>query len=255
MRTKCAAYWVAVLHGACLFPCGRGALSIRRLLVLIKARAPSPSRCSSTKFLRSSTSPRAFRRRHTCLRVPSLARRHSCAAQRSRLAPGPFTEIPISASFRPQAFAASRRFTPHSSLRACFIPLPRPGFSAVQGLLFPRSTSPSSSALSIARLRRVAPMPLLTVARRARFARVAHLAACPTLAPRLRPRAMSLGFEALLHAGPRSPTLVIHRRRSRSPHRVLGGSFESPLRRFAAASLAGHCCSSALLYSAVLSFR
>jgi len=33
------------------------------------------------------------------------------------------------ALFRPQAFAASRRFPPRSGSQACFIPLPRPGCS------------------------------------------------------------------------------------------------------------------------------
>jgi len=45
------------------------------------------------------------------------------------------------ASFRPQAFAASRRFSPRSGFEACFILEPRPGFVPVQGLLAPRSAS------------------------------------------------------------------------------------------------------------------
>jgi hypothetical protein len=47
-----------------------------------------------------------------------------------------------SASFRHQVFSTSRRLSPHSGLRAYSIPLPRPGFPPVQGLLSPRS-SPS----------------------------------------------------------------------------------------------------------------
>lgn len=39
------------------------------------------------------------------------------------------------ASFRPQAFAASRRLSPRSGFEACFILEPRPGFVPVQGLL------------------------------------------------------------------------------------------------------------------------
>jgi len=36
--------------------------------------------------------------------------------------------IPSPASFRPRAFSAPRRFSPPPTSRACFIPLPRPGF-------------------------------------------------------------------------------------------------------------------------------
>lgn len=67
----------------------------------------------------------------------------------ARLAPGTFrevsslfatstpgvhypTSIPSSSAFHPQSFAPSRWFAPPSTLRACFIPLPRPGF-ALQG--------------------------------------------------------------------------------------------------------------------------
>jgi hypothetical protein len=49
-----------------------------------------------------------------------------------------------SASFRPQAITASRRFTPHSGSEVCFTLEPCPGMFGVQGLLSPRSTSPSS---------------------------------------------------------------------------------------------------------------
>jgi hypothetical protein len=39
------------------------------------------------------------------------------------------TEAPAPAKFRPQVFSTSRRLAPPATLRACFIPLPRPGFS------------------------------------------------------------------------------------------------------------------------------
>lgn len=42
------------------------------------------------------------------------------------------TSIPSSSAFHPQGFAPSRWFAPPSTLRASFIPLPRPGF-ALQG--------------------------------------------------------------------------------------------------------------------------
>jgi len=38
------------------------------------------------------------------------------------------TSIPSSSAFHPQGFAPSRWFAPPRTLRACFIPLPRPGF-------------------------------------------------------------------------------------------------------------------------------
>lgn len=43
------------------------------------------------------------------------------------------------ATIRPRAFSAPRRFSPRLGLRASFIPLPRPGFPAVQGFLPPCS--------------------------------------------------------------------------------------------------------------------
>ena len=60
------------------------------------------------------------------LGFPSLFATSRACSHFSRDFPGP-------ATFRPQAFAASRRFTPHTRLRACFIPLPRPGFSLFRG--------------------------------------------------------------------------------------------------------------------------
>jgi len=51
------------------------------------------------------------------------------------------------ATFRPQAFAASRRFAPPSAVRACFIPQPRPGFLLRPGV----SPAPQPSRLVIGR--------------------------------------------------------------------------------------------------------
>jgi hypothetical protein len=56
----------------------------------------------------------------------------------------PLGELPRSPSFRPQRFSRSRRFAPLSTLRACFIPLPRPGFT-LQGLSPQPSRRDSSS--------------------------------------------------------------------------------------------------------------
>jgi hypothetical protein len=68
--------------------------------------------------------------------------------------------IPGSTSFRPQAFAASRRFLPRSSSQAYFIPLPRPGSSFVQGLLSRRS-HPSSSEGACLHAVAASPLPLV----------------------------------------------------------------------------------------------
>jgi hypothetical protein len=50
------------------------------------------------------------------------------------------------AAVRPQVFATSRRFAPQNTLRACFIPLARPGFS-LQGLSLAGSRYGSSPQL------------------------------------------------------------------------------------------------------------
>jgi hypothetical protein len=86
-----------------------------------------------------------------------------------------------SASFRHQVFSTSRRLSPHSGLRAYSIPLPRPGFPPVQGLLSPRSHPSSSEG--------VAPRPLL----RSVLTDLRRL-----------PPAPDLGFEAFIRARPRS---------------------------------------------------
>jgi hypothetical protein len=55
------------------------------------------------------------------------------------------------AAVRPQVFATSRRFAPRSALRACFIPLARPGFP-LQGFSLAGSrhgSSPRSCPLSV----------------------------------------------------------------------------------------------------------
>lgn len=77
------------------------------------------------------------------------SRHHRSASTYRRTFPSP-------TSFRPQAFSASRRFTPRIGLRACFISQPRPGFASVQGLLSPRS-------LSLPRRKRVPPCRFSTV--------------------------------------------------------------------------------------------
>jgi len=78
-------------------------------LSLLLFRAPSPSRLARTFRL--------------VLHLPgflSSSRHHSCAFTYRK-------DAPVLTTFRPQAFSASRRLSPRSSLQAYFIPQPRPG--------------------------------------------------------------------------------------------------------------------------------
>jgi hypothetical protein len=52
------------------------------------------------------------------------------------------------ATFRPQGFSPSRRLTPRSPLRPCFMPQPRPGF-ALQGFSLPSSRTRLSTGRSL----------------------------------------------------------------------------------------------------------
>jgi hypothetical protein len=81
--------------------------------------------------------------RHKC-RAPSLGSRPPFATlAREVHSPSGF---PHPTTFRPQRFSRSRRLAPPRTLRACFIPLPRPGF-ALQGF----SSLPSRLASSTSR--------------------------------------------------------------------------------------------------------
>lgn len=77
-------------------------------------------------------------------------------------------DFPGPATFRPQAFASSRRFTPHTRLRACFVSLPRPGFSLSRGF------SPRAATLPCRK--EPAPLPLF----HRRFTRLLPLSQKPT---------------------------------------------------------------------------
>jgi hypothetical protein len=110
-----------------------------------RARISStPARPFAQPFPRARLSPRDHPSRTPLLfRAPSrhdLARLHFRGVEldlprfrpSSRLHPTASTHREAShglASFRPQAFAASRRLSPRSGLQACFIPLPRPGLA------------------------------------------------------------------------------------------------------------------------------
>lgn len=89
---------------------------------------------------------RGFRRTdRTCLGfVPHRDFTHACPRPRG---------FPVLASFRPQAFAASRRFSPRVCSQAYSIPLPRPGLA--------RSGSSPLAQLSSFIRTSVAPLPLI----------------------------------------------------------------------------------------------
>jgi len=107
----------------------------------------------------------------------------------------------VLATLRPQVFSTSRRFAPHSSSRAYFIPLPRPGSRPFRGF--------SPRAATLPHREEPAPMPLV----RARLTRLRRLPPLP-----------DLDFEAFIHARPRSPL------RSYSPRRepLPSSSFSPP---------------------------
>jgi hypothetical protein len=104
----------------------------------------------------SSVVPELHLLRFSSLFATSHARSHF-----SRDFPGPTT-------LRPQAIAASRRFAPRTCLRACFIPLPRPGFSLFRGF------SPRAATLPLRK--EPAPLPLS----HRRFTRLLPLSQKPT---------------------------------------------------------------------------
>jgi len=110
-------------------------------------------------------------------------------------------DFPSLTTFRPQAFAASRRLAPRTCLRACFIPQPRPGFDLFRGFS-PARSHPSSSEGAC---------PLAVVSSSL------HAPASTFAETNALPRAMPLGFEAFICARPRSASPVIHLARARSP--------------------------------------
>jgi len=97
---------------------------------------------SSSKFLRHSSRPLLVRAASPA-RVPALFATSpmvSTSPLGAPLARRGASQFP--ATFRPQAFSASRRLAPPSATRACSIPWPRPGFFvAVQGFLPIRSAT------------------------------------------------------------------------------------------------------------------
>jgi len=130
------AYWVCHCLFQRLFLCaGRHqVLTVHWRL----SQFQSPVRLSSSEFLHFSSRLSPFGPK------PHLPRFLPSSRHRRR---HPLCNRHPTDCFRPQAFSASRRFSPPSVPRAYSIPQPRPGFS-VQGLLSPRSHPPLSGGNS-----------------------------------------------------------------------------------------------------------
>jgi len=81
-----------------------------------------------------------------------------CSPSRLQCQESTFREPPKLTSFHPQRFTRSRRFPPPHTLRAYFIPLPRPGFT-FQGFSSLPSQPASSACCALLPLR-VSRLPL-----------------------------------------------------------------------------------------------
>jgi len=114
--------------------------------------------------------------------------------------------VPAPATFRPQVFATSRRLPPPFAVRACFIPLPRPGFS--------RSGVCPRFAGAAARRRDLTPVPL-ELARSPVFVRSFLTGHFPTAT--FKP----VDFEALLRDPVRIVSWLFKPAPDRSPLRFL----------------------------------
>jgi len=104
---------------------------------------------SSSRELRSPSESFVSLPARTRARAPSVG----SLALFATSAPGVHipTGVPCPSSFRPRCFAHPRRFPPPCALRACFIPLPCPGFS-LQGLPPPSQPEPLVEARALAPL-------------------------------------------------------------------------------------------------------
>jgi hypothetical protein len=100
-----------------------------------------PWRPSSSEFLRSHLSPTVSRRGLTYPGSRPSSRHNQSASTRRE-------GCQALASFRPQVFSTSRRFSPPSGFAGFFHPAATSRVVAVQGLLSPRSRAPSSRAAS-----------------------------------------------------------------------------------------------------------
>jgi hypothetical protein len=107
-----------------------------RLLNPKKIQVILPCRSSSSEFLRS----KALLNASSCEDTSSVSARVSSLFAISSSASTAREDSHGPATLRPQAFSASRRLTPHSTPRACFIPQPPPGFSSFRGVFFRGAT-------------------------------------------------------------------------------------------------------------------
>jgi hypothetical protein len=116
-----------------LFPCAREKshpLSPKEDFLRFVLPSVSPPQSSLVSNTARVLSERALPARVSALFVTLPWRVNSPCSSRYKI-----TRIPTLASFHPQAFAASRWFSPRQGLRACFIPQPTFRTLPVQGLL------------------------------------------------------------------------------------------------------------------------
>jgi hypothetical protein len=180
----------------------------RRFPPLSSAGSSSPALCLLFKVLADSHPPEAL---SNLEQLPWGLFPHRDLSSQSL----PLGELPRSPSFRPQRFSRSRRLPPLSTLRACFIPLPRPGFT-------PQGISPLPSR---ATRRRAVPSCRLPTFASSRVA--------PTV--QLRPARLQ-GFDP--GSDPLRPAecLVLPTARSPLEFSLLRAFFRSPWRRLRASS-------------------
>jgi hypothetical protein len=133
-----APYWLwRPLHDLSKFPSWSSRSSIHRRPRALFARGSSSYELQSTFRVSTKHSPPPVSRPSgsflevSCLIAPSASRvrRHD--------------GFHATAAVRPRVFSTPRRFAPHVTLRACFIPLARPGFS-LQGVSLVKSLHGSS---------------------------------------------------------------------------------------------------------------
>jgi len=104
------------------------------LVLAASSNRPSPDPFESGSFSRASSVP--FGVPSPFLLIASFeAKRPARVSALFATSPMVSTRCGSSApaTFRPQVFSTSRRFSPPPTLRACCIPLPRPGFSPFRG--------------------------------------------------------------------------------------------------------------------------
>lgn len=113
-------HWFTVAAAPDLFPC-RAKPSSRPFPEHLRIRFILSCPISSSEFLQLRSRSSGLSTSEPCLPKfqPSL--------RRPRKHPL-FVKVPPLTTVRPQVFSTSRRFAPLPALRACFIPLPHPGF-------------------------------------------------------------------------------------------------------------------------------